>query len=215
MPIGLGPDQPIIASRSRATARGVSRVSATATLIAAGLTAGATVIATNSERVIEQAFGVALSRTGLAGPAAVPSIVTVGNDGGRTVNSTSTRNARLDGVSGSESFWLGAANPEAGGASFIGQSLTWRSIGEAERHLVIVDVRKIAASKAAPARSVSADRIDDTRIDLSVAAAPADGRLTALLIICHDRDRPGSGEIHFRLENGEISLAGGSALQML
>lgn len=215
MPIGLGTDQPIKASFSRARGGGFSRLSVTATLVAAGLTVGAVVLTTNSERLIEQAFGVALARTGLTGPAAVSATDTAGNDGSRAVASPSTRNARLDGVSGSESFWLGAANPEAGRANFIGQSLTWRSIGEAERNLVIVDVREIAMTNAAPDGNVSSDRVEDTRIDLSVAAAPADGRLTALLIICHDRDRPGSGEIHFRLERGEISLAGGSALQML
>ncbi|MDZ4841151.1 MAG: hypothetical protein SH859_03265 [Hyphomicrobium aestuarii] len=112
---------------------------------------------------------------------------------------------RLDGIVGSEAFWLGIANPEIARVVAVGQPLTLRSGGNTpDRRLVIIDVREVPAS-ARPTAHLDTE----TRIDTRAVAAPV------YLIVCRDHQDPTAAEFLLELRNGEISIIGSEAPRIL
>jgi hypothetical protein len=106
-----------------------------------------------------------------------------------------SRRAPYDGISGSEEFWLGIANPDIVKTVAVGQPLIIRS-GSTERRLVITDVRETTV------REVPVAATEETHI---ATAYPGSARVFD--IICRDTRNPTVGEIHLKLQNGELSFS--------
>lgn len=97
-----------------------------------------------------------------------------------------------DGLAGSESFWLGLANPDVARTVAVGQPLFLRAAaGHTSRRLIVTEVRELARSGNA----------GETHIDTRGEHAGG-----SYVIVGRDAADPASGEFHIMVRNGELSL---------
>jgi hypothetical protein len=167
------------------------RLGAVGVMAVAAVVVGGGVMALDTENVVASVFDRSFSRAVIP-PRAVAETPPVSRP-------------RLDGIVGSEAFWLGIANPEIARVVAVGQPLTLRSGGNTpDRRLVIIDVREVPAS-AGPTAHLDTE----TRIDTRAVSAPV------YLIVCRDHQDPTAAEFLLELRNGEISIIGSEAPRIL